>query len=180
MQLDWYNPATFNVADYQHYEKVENGDMNWIIPRKFLAFSTPVDDIHGMQDLSFSPDYYVPIFKKLNIGLVIRLNNKEYDREKFVKKGIRHLDIYFTDGTCPSDVSLRYLTPAGQNRKIPHRNRKGTRRRRRPLQGRIGEDGNADIAVCNEALQNPSDHHDCLDQDMSSWLCARTSTAIHS
>ena len=104
LQLDWYNPATFNLADYQYYEKVENGDMNWIIPRKFLAFSTPVDEVHGMQDLTFGPDYYAPIFKKLGIGLVIRLNNKEYDREKFVKKGIRHLDIYFTDGTCPSDV----------------------------------------------------------------------------
>lgn len=81
IHLNWYNPTTFNVADYQYYEKVENGDMNWIIPNKFLAFSTPVDSVHGIQELSFSPDYYVPTFKKLGVGLVIRLNNKEYDRE---------------------------------------------------------------------------------------------------
>ena len=41
MRLGWYNYATFNVQEYQHYEKVENGDLNWIVPGKFLAFSGP-------------------------------------------------------------------------------------------------------------------------------------------
>jgi cell division cycle 14 len=103
LKIGWYNPETFNLADYQYYEKVENGDLNWIIPGKFVAFSTPVD---GAQpgDLNFSPDYYVPIFKKLGVTMVIRLNTKEYDAEKFVKKGIKHLDMFFNDGTCPTDV----------------------------------------------------------------------------
>lgn len=39
----WYNFRTFNVKEYEHYEKVENGDLNWIIPGKFLAFMGPVD-----------------------------------------------------------------------------------------------------------------------------------------
>ena len=80
MKLKWYDPDTFNLADYQHYEKVENGDMNWIIPKKFLALSTPVDSSQS-QDMTYTPDYYVPIFKKLGITAVFRLNNKEYDRE---------------------------------------------------------------------------------------------------
>ncbi len=46
-----------------------------------MAFSTPVDAAHGAQDLSFSPDYYVPIFKKMGVTMVVRLNTKEYDRE---------------------------------------------------------------------------------------------------
>lgn len=25
------------------YERVENGDLNWIVPDKFIAFSTPSD-----------------------------------------------------------------------------------------------------------------------------------------
>jgi cell division cycle 14 len=29
------------VEEYEHYERVENGDMNWIIPGKILAFSGP-------------------------------------------------------------------------------------------------------------------------------------------
>lgn len=40
---NWYDFRTFNVKEYEHYEKVENGDLNWIIPNKFLAFMGPVD-----------------------------------------------------------------------------------------------------------------------------------------
>jgi cell division cycle 14 len=68
------------LTEYQYYEKVENGDLNWIIPGKFIAFSTPVDNAPS-QDFTFSPDYYVPIFKKLGISMVVRLNTKEYDAE---------------------------------------------------------------------------------------------------
>jgi cell division cycle 14 len=39
----WYNFRTFNVKEYEHYERVENGDLNWIIPNKFVAFMGPVD-----------------------------------------------------------------------------------------------------------------------------------------
>ena len=39
----WYNFKLFNVKEYEHYEKVENGDLNWIIPGKFMAFMGPVD-----------------------------------------------------------------------------------------------------------------------------------------
>jgi len=43
----WYNYQNFNVKEYEHYEKVENGDLNWIIPGKFLAFMGPVDKVPG-------------------------------------------------------------------------------------------------------------------------------------
>ncbi|GIX90428.1 dual specificity protein phosphatase CDC14A [Caerostris extrusa] len=32
---------TFDVEEYEHYEKVENGDLNWVVPNKFLAFCGP-------------------------------------------------------------------------------------------------------------------------------------------
>jgi cell division cycle 14 len=32
---------TFHAKNYTFYHKIENGDMNWIIPGRFLAFSTP-------------------------------------------------------------------------------------------------------------------------------------------
>lgn len=41
--LGWFNYKTFNLAEYEHYEKIENGDLNWIIPNKFIAFSSPSD-----------------------------------------------------------------------------------------------------------------------------------------
>ena len=33
--------TTFSVEEYEHYEKLENGDLNWIVPKKFIAFSSP-------------------------------------------------------------------------------------------------------------------------------------------
>lgn len=37
----FYQPATFDAEEYEHYERVENGDFNWILPARFLAFSGP-------------------------------------------------------------------------------------------------------------------------------------------
>lgn len=37
----FFNFDAFNCNEYEHYEKVENGDFNWIIPGKFLAFCGP-------------------------------------------------------------------------------------------------------------------------------------------
>jgi len=42
MKLGWYDPKTFKVKEYEEYERVDNGDMNWIIPNKFLAFFFPI------------------------------------------------------------------------------------------------------------------------------------------
>ncbi len=99
--LGWYNYDKFDVQEYQHFEKVENGDLNWILPGKFVAFSGPLNatDKYG----SFTPEDYVPIFKKLGVQLVVRLNKPQYERQKFVKAGIQHLDLYFLDGTPPPD-----------------------------------------------------------------------------
>ncbi len=47
LKKGWYDFSKFNVKEYEHYEKVENGDLNWIIPVKFLAFMGPVDRVPG-------------------------------------------------------------------------------------------------------------------------------------
>lgn len=41
LQYGWLNFSNFDVEEYEHYERAENGDLNWIIPGKFLAFSGP-------------------------------------------------------------------------------------------------------------------------------------------
>jgi len=104
IKLGWFDLATFNIRDYEHYEKVENGDLNWIIPGKFVAFSEPVDmprDTEGYR--RFTPEDYVPIFKKFGVTRVIRLNNKQYDERRFIQNGIGHTDLFFVDGSCPDD-----------------------------------------------------------------------------
>jgi cell division cycle 14 len=52
---------------------------------------------------TFTPEDYKPIFKKWKINVVVRLNNVTYDREKFIKNGIKHVDMYFLDGSTPPD-----------------------------------------------------------------------------
>ena len=82
IKLGWYNYKTFNYKEYEYYEKVEHGDFNWIVPGKFLAFSGPSNkprDSDGWR--TFTPEDYAPIFKKMGVTSVVRLNQKMYDRE---------------------------------------------------------------------------------------------------
>lgn len=41
IKLKWFDVRSFNLRDYEYYERVENGDLNVIIPEKFIAFSGP-------------------------------------------------------------------------------------------------------------------------------------------
>ena len=86
VRLNWYDYSTFDVHEYQHFERVEHGDLNWIVPGKFMAFSGPLNetDKYG----SFTPDDYNPIFKKFGVSLVVRLNKPLYEKTKFTKQGI--------------------------------------------------------------------------------------------
>ncbi len=102
IKLGWFNFGNFDVASYEHYSMVEHGDLNWIVPEKFLAFvgpsPTPVD-ADGYP--AFTPEDFVPIFKEAKIETVVRLNKKLYDRRRFTDAGIKHVDMYFLDGSCP-------------------------------------------------------------------------------
>lgn len=40
-QLGFFNFEDFCVKEYEHFERVENGDLNWIVPGKFIAFCGP-------------------------------------------------------------------------------------------------------------------------------------------
>lgn len=94
---------------------MENGDLNWILPKKFIAFSGPLNqtDKYG----SFTPEDYNPIFKKLGVTLVVRLNKPQYERQKFIKAGINHLDLYFLDGTPPPDDIVDKFLEASEKQK---------------------------------------------------------------
>lgn len=38
--------------------------------------------------------------------MVIRLNKKSYDESRFIKNGVKHEDIYFLDGSVPTDDKI--------------------------------------------------------------------------
>ena len=104
IKLGWYDFKTFNAREYEHYEKVENGDLNWIIPGKFLAFMGPVDKRDSVHRYGHAAASYINIFKHLGVNKVIRLNEAKYDRVSFLSKGIDHEDMVFTDGSTPPDA----------------------------------------------------------------------------
>ena len=55
---------TFNLTEYHYSEKVENGDINVIIPEKFIAFSGPYPTQHNEYgQRTFTLEDYVPILK---------------------------------------------------------------------------------------------------------------------
>lgn len=40
-QLGFFDFRDFNLKEYEHFERVENGDLNWILPGKYIAFCGP-------------------------------------------------------------------------------------------------------------------------------------------
>ncbi|OQR99575.1 dual specificity protein phosphatase [Thraustotheca clavata] len=100
IELKYIDVATFSVEEYTHYEKVENGDWNWISP-KFLAFAGPADDASTVEGTTYPPSFYLSYFKKHNITMVIRLNEKNYDENALILCDIQHRDFCFPDGSDP-------------------------------------------------------------------------------
>ncbi|KAL6114009.1 cdc14b [Pungitius sinensis] len=108
LQYGWLDFSNFDVEEYEHYERAENGDLNWIIPGKFLAFSGPhpKSKIENGYPLH-APEAYIPYFRNHNVTTVIRLNKKMYDARRFTECGFEHHDLFFVDGSTPNDAILR-------------------------------------------------------------------------
>ncbi|KAJ7547929.1 hypothetical protein O6H91_08G110200 [Diphasiastrum complanatum] len=110
-KVGWIDFSSFNLQDYEYFEQVENGDLNWIVPNKLVAFSGPAarrSKVYGYRTLV--PEDYVEYFKRAGITVVIRLNKKLYDRRRFTDHGIGHHDLYFPDGSCPPErIVHRFL-----------------------------------------------------------------------
>lgn len=72
--------------------------MNWIIPRKILAFSSPNDNpAEGIP-----PREFIETFKIMGIKAIIRLNDSLYSEDHFTRNGIRVYDLEFPDGSSPT------------------------------------------------------------------------------
>jgi cell division cycle 14 len=107
VQFGWYDFRTFNVKEYEYYERVENGDLNWIIPGKFVAFMGPIEHRDNHHRYGHHPEKYAKIFKNLGVTRVIRLNEERYDKAHFERAGIAHNDLFFVDGSNPPDKIVR-------------------------------------------------------------------------
>ena len=96
---------------------MENGDFNWIVPGKFLAFSgptqTPIAYVDGVK--TNTPETYFDYFRKNNVTGVVRFNNKVYDRKKFLDAQFNHYDLYFADGGNPTELILKKFLEIVEN-----------------------------------------------------------------
>lgn len=43
VKYKWLDFENFDPDEYEFFERVENGDLNWIIPGKILSFCGPHD-----------------------------------------------------------------------------------------------------------------------------------------
>lgn len=107
---------TFDLEEYEYYERVENGDLNWIVPNKFIAFCGPhpkskIENGHPFH----SPETYFPYFREHNVSTVVRLNKKIYDARRFADQGFDHKDLFFVDGSTPSDAIMREFIEISEN-----------------------------------------------------------------
>ena len=41
------------------------------------------------------------------VSAIVRLNNKEYDRQDFIKTGFNHYDLFFEDCTTPNEAIVK-------------------------------------------------------------------------
>lgn len=109
ISLGWFSMEKFDLEFYEGHNKVETGDLNWVIPGKLLAFSCPSikeEDCWG----NFTPELYAKLFKDIGISAVIRLNSPTYESSRFTKFSMRHYELHFPDGSCPtSDVVERFI-----------------------------------------------------------------------
>lgn len=96
----FFDYATFNVQEYDMRQEVANGDMNWIIPGKIVAFKGPRTTPKNQP--SYPPAFYLTHLTKMGIKTIVRLNKVHYDKMVFTDGGLYHYDLYFGDGTIPS------------------------------------------------------------------------------
>ena len=106
--IDFHRPGSkFDADEYERRERVENGDMNWILPGKFLAFSGPQARRAHHHGCVHVPEDYVAYFQRHNVQGVVRLNKKLYEARRFEERGVRVHELYFPDGSCPPHAILR-------------------------------------------------------------------------
>ncbi|GAU90009.1 hypothetical protein RvY_02491 [Ramazzottius varieornatus] len=105
VQCEFFTYDKFNLQEYEHYERVENGDFNWITP-KFLAFCGPHQRTRLEGYPVHAPEEYFKYFKEHNISTIVRLNSPQYAAERFTAAGFDHQDLIFPDGTSPNEAIL--------------------------------------------------------------------------
>jgi cell division cycle 14 len=112
-RCELFNFDTFNLRECMYYEQVEHGDLNWILPN-MCAFAGPQETREaGLLDgySCLVPEDYVEYFKQRDVKVLMRLNKKYYNAERFEEHGIHVVDLYYRDGGVPTmELLQRFLS----------------------------------------------------------------------
>lgn len=80
----------------------------------FLHFTTSGEFLYvGYHQ--HSPEAYIPYFKNHNVTTVIRLNKRMYDAKRFTNAGFDHYDLFFADGSTPTDAIVKEFLDICEN-----------------------------------------------------------------
>jgi len=57
-----------------------------------------------------APEAYFTYFRSRHVTAIVRLNKKLYDARRFTDAGFEHFELFFNDGSTPSDaITLKFL-----------------------------------------------------------------------
>ena len=112
VDLKHFSLSTFSIKTFANLSRLENGDLSWIIPEKFIAFSGPLSNRKKLVGKSkaqytLSPDEYIPVLKDLGVTCIVRFNSKCYDKNIFTNAKFRHVDLMYDDGANPPEAILQ-------------------------------------------------------------------------
>ena len=97
--------------------------MNWIVKGRILAFAGPsyIKKISPEGYCTLSTQDYIPYFQRKKVGLVVRLNQKNYQESDFTSANppIQHFEQYYTDGSVPTMAILQRILTAFEERCPP-------------------------------------------------------------
>ncbi|KAJ9112702.1 hypothetical protein QFC22_006204 [Naganishia vaughanmartiniae] len=118
----------FDAEAYEWYEQPDNGDLNMLGP--FIAFASPVDYSYlsrtnpteriasSSQKSAAAERSFQDVlhhFEGVGVDVVVRLNEKLYDASVFEKRGMKHVEMQFPDGSNPPENFVRqFITLADQ------------------------------------------------------------------
>ena len=62
-----------------------------------------------------APEHYFSYFRMTNVSTIIRLNKQLYDARRFIDAGFDHRDLFFVDGSTPTDAIVRRFLAVCEN-----------------------------------------------------------------
>lgn len=97
--------SQFPLKEYYRYREPKEGNLNWIVPNKLLAFASPADrkEAPSSRHPGQPPEQYIDYFTHKKVSDIIRLNPEKYDTKSLEDAGFKVHALPFPDGGSPSE-----------------------------------------------------------------------------